>query len=82
MHYVYILHCSDNVFYVGITWNIKKRISEHKNGLVFSTKYRLPVKVSWVGIFSTKKQAAEFEQYLKTGSGIAFFKKRLIQKLS
>ena len=78
MHYVYILYCADNTFYVGITWNIKKRIIEHRNGLVFSTKYKLPIKVRWVGIFSTKERAAKFEKYLKTGSGNAFFKKRLI----
>ena len=58
--------------------DIKKRISDHGQGLVFSTSYRLPVKVKWVGIFSGMQKAVKFEKYLKTGSGNAFFKKRLI----
>ena len=78
MHYVYMLRCADAAYYTGITHDIRKRISEHRNGLVFSTKYRLPVQVKWVGIFVNKTKAAQFEQYLKTGSGNAFFKKRLV----
>ena len=78
MHFVYILLCSDKTFYVGLTHNIKKRISEHNNGLIYYTKSKLPVKLWWVGVFKNKCIAAKFEQYLKTGSGNAFFKKRLI----
>ena len=78
MYYVYILLCSDQTYYVGLTENIKKRIKEHKSGLTDYTKYRLPIKIYWIGIFRNKKLAANFEQYLKTGSGNAFFKKRFI----
>ena len=78
MHYVYILLCKDNSTYVGLTYNIQKRISEHKKGLAHHTKSRLPIKLVWLGIFKNKTKAAAFEQYLKSGSGISFFKKRLI----
>jgi len=78
MYYVYILFCSDETYYVGLTENIKKRIVQHKNSLVDYTKYRLPVKVVWIGMFKNKTVASNFEQYLKTGSGNAFFKKRLV----
>ena len=78
MYYVYILFCHDRTFYVGFTENIKKRIVEHNNKLVHHTKSRLPVKLFWLGIFRNKKIAAAFENYLKTGSGNAFFKKRLV----
>ena len=78
MHYVYILSCSDKTDYVGFTENIKKRIIEHNKGLVHHTKSRLPIRLDWLGIFKSKKSAAAFEQYLKTGSGNAFFKKRLV----
>jgi predicted GIY-YIG superfamily endonuclease len=77
MYYVYILLCADNKYYIGLTRNIKKRISEHRAGSSFSTSYRLPVKIKWIGIFSNLNKASAFEQYLKTGSGNAFFKKRL-----
>ncbi|MFA6306496.1 MAG: GIY-YIG nuclease family protein [Patescibacteria group bacterium] len=78
MYYIYILFCSDETYYVGLTENIKKRIIQHKNSLVDYTKYRLLIKVIWIGIFKNKKIAANFEKYLKTGSGNAFFKKRLV----
>ncbi len=78
MYYVYILLCSDKTYYTGLTENIKKRINEHNNKSVEYTKYRLPIKLYWLGLFRNKKVAVNFEQYLKTGSGNAFFKKRLI----
>ncbi len=78
MYYVYILKCSDNSFYVGFSQDIKRRICNHKEGFVHYTKSRLPIKLSWLGMFANKHAAAEFEQYLKTGSGIAFFKKHLV----
>jgi len=78
MYYVYILLCSDGKHYAGLTKNINARYQNHIAGLSFSTKYRLPVTLVWVGIFANKDKAAAFEQYLKSGSGNAFFKKRLV----
>ena len=78
MFYVYILKCSDNTFYKGLSANLQARIKNHKSGEDLYTKNRLPIKLVWTGIFANKKKAAEFEQYLKTGSGNAFMKKRLI----
>jgi putative endonuclease len=78
MYYVYILHCSDDTYYSGLTENIKRRIAQHNSSLVDYTKYRLLIKVVWIGIFKNKKIAIKFEQYLKTGSGNAFFKKHLV----
>jgi putative endonuclease len=78
MHYVYILKCSDSSTYVGLTENIKNRIRQHNEGNVHHTKSRLPIKLSWLGIFSNKTKAAAFEQCLKSGSGISFFKRHLI----
>ncbi len=77
MYYVYILECSDKRYYVGYTENIKQRINTHEAGKSFSTSYRLPIIVKWIGMFTTKKKALKFEKYLKSGSGNAFFKKRL-----
>mgnify|MGYP000418548823 CR=1 FL=1 len=78
MWYVYVLRCKDGTLYVGYTRNLRKRIQEHKNGSVKYTKTRLPVKVIWIGVFLSKKKAVLFEKYLKSGSGKAFLKKRLI----
>lgn len=45
---VYLLECSDNSYYCGITKNIKKRIAQH-NGIIPGgaryTKGRTPVKL-------------------------------------
>ena len=78
MNYVYILRCSDDTYYVGLTERIKARLQEHNNQMCRYTKNRLPVRLVWFSIFKNKKKAAEFEQYLKSGSGNAFFKKRLV----
>ena len=78
MYFVYILLCADNKYYIGYTTNIKKRINDHKNGISFSTSYRLPFKIKWIGIFSNKHKAIKFEKYLKTGSGKAFKNKRFV----
>ncbi|KGJ89226.1 GIY-YIG nuclease family protein [Thalassotalea sp. ND16A] len=46
--FVYILHCSDDSLYTGITTNIERRLLEHNQGGVKSAKYtrnRLPVKM-------------------------------------
>jgi len=50
-YYTYVfLSKSDGNFYVGYTNNIKRRIEEHPNGEVKSTKRRLPIElVYWEG---------------------------------
>ncbi len=44
MWFVYILLCSDNTFYTGITNNLEKRIKAHNSGKGAKyTRGRLPV---------------------------------------
>ena len=31
-YYVYIIECTDNSFYTGITGNVRRRMKEHKSG--------------------------------------------------
>jgi len=76
---VYILISQkDGTLYVGLTHNIKQRMLEHKLGLGGFTKGHLPYKLAFVSIFPDKLIAARFEKYLKTASGKAFLRKRLI----
>jgi putative endonuclease len=78
MYYVYILKLVNNQFYIGYTFNLKKRLQKHLNNAVKTTK-RLKVKdLIFYAAFINKKKALDFEKYLKTSSGFAFRNKRLI----
>jgi len=79
MQYVYIIKNKINQYYVGVTWNIPKRINEHNSGLSKSTSYKRPWKLVFYSAFPTRDHAEEFEKYLKTHSGKAFLNKRLIK---
>ena len=80
MYYVYILESipySDN-FYTGWTDDLEQRLLSHNSGANKHTSKFKPWKIVWVGGFSDQKKAIAFEKYLKTASGIAFRKKRLL----
>ena len=78
MWYVYLLKCSDNTFYTGCTSDLDERMYRHSKGENTYTKERLPVKPIGYTAFTDKYKAFEFEKYLKSGSGKAFARKRLI----
>ena len=78
MYYVYILLCSNNRTYVGCTDNVEARVERHKKGYVLATKGRLPIKLITYVAFTDKYKAFKFEKYLKSGSGRAFLKRRLV----
>lgn len=78
MYYVYILICRDNKPYVGCTDDLKDRLKRHQSGWVPATKGRLPIELVTYVVFKDKYKAFNFEKYLKSGSGRAFLKKRLI----
>jgi len=79
MFYCYIILSPDrHLFYVGFTKNLKRRLQQHNNCEVKSTKAYTPWKLAWYGAFQTKTEAEDFEKYLKSGSGRAFAYKRLV----
>ena len=78
MWFVYILICSDGTYYTGCTSNLEERLIRHEKGENTYTRYRLPVKLVTYIAFNNKYKAYEFEIYLKSGSGKAFTKKRLL----
>ena len=77
MHYVYTLKCADGDLYTGCTENIEERLERHTSGQVPATANRLPVHILTYTAIENKYKAFEFEKYLKSGSGRAFFKKHL-----
>ena len=78
MFYVYILKCKDSKTYIGCTEDLKDRFKRHESGWVPATKNRLPVTLVTYIVFQDKYKAFNFEKYLKSGSGRAFLKKRLL----
>jgi predicted GIY-YIG superfamily endonuclease len=78
MWYVYILKMSDGEYYVGSTNNLKRRIDEHIKGRAIPTKWRLPLILEAYVAVKSETTARSLEKYLKSGSGFAFMKKRLL----
>jgi predicted GIY-YIG superfamily endonuclease len=58
---------------------LRNRLKKHASGYVKSTKSNLNYQLAWYCAFPTRSQATLFEKYLKTGSGIAFMKKRFLK---
>ena len=67
MMYVYILKCSDESYYTGVTNDIDRRIKEHESGKN-STSYtssKLPVELVFVERVKDPNQAIAFEKQIK-----------------
>ena len=79
MHYVYLLQSESTVGqrYVGVTSNLKKRLTHHNAGKSSHTSKYMPWKLVTYIAFSDGGKADLFERYLKSGSGHAFANKRL-----
>jgi putative endonuclease len=79
MWYVYILSSEkDKNLYVGSTDDIRRRINEHNSGKADSTRCRMPLKLEAYIAVKEKSKAIQLEEYLKTGSGKAILKKRIL----
>jgi putative endonuclease len=80
MHFVYIIVSVSypDRYYVGLTGNIRQRLGHHNQGFVRSTARFRPWRLRTAICFTNSARAADFEQYLKTGSGIAFLRKRFL----
>jgi len=66
MFYVYILKSSkDQNLYIGSTNNIVKRLKEHNNGLVLSTRNRRPFKLVYFEGYVAEVDARHREKNLK-----------------
>ena len=79
MYYVYLIRSINypQQTYIGLTDNLKLRIAKHNGGGSPHTAKFKPWVLKTYLAFSTRQQAANFEIYLKSGSGRAFASKRL-----
>jgi len=79
MYYVYVLKSKkDNELYTGFTSSLRRRIFEHNNGLVASTKSRKPFELIYSEGYKSEKDARHREKNLKLRSrAFAQLKKRI-----
>jgi len=77
-YYTYVLLSErDGNFYTGYTNDLIKRLKEHDEGKVVSTKTRRPLKlIYWEGCLN-QQDATRREKYLKSGNGKIYLKNRL-----
>ena len=70
IYHVYILKCSDNTYYTGITSDLEKRIESHQNGKYKDsyTSSRRPVKLVYHCDFTEAGKAIEVEKQIKKWS--------------
>jgi predicted GIY-YIG superfamily endonuclease len=81
MWYVYILRSmsSPDQEYTGATADLKQRLADHNASKSAHTSKFTPWQLAWYRAFPDKLQALSFETYLKSHSGRAFAKKRLLK---
>src|SRR6476469_9002076 len=66
MPFVYILRCADDSFYVGSTWDLERRVSEHNLGLGAAyTRRRRPVELVWNGDYDRLDEAYAMEKRIQ-----------------
>ncbi len=67
MWYVYILKCSDQTFYTGITNDLKRRVEEHNSSKLGAkyTRGRRPVELVYSKKIKDKVKAMQEEYRIK-----------------
>ncbi len=80
MYFVYILRSNKDSerLYIGLTKDINERLKEHNAGLSMYSKTYAPWELETYVSVRNKDTAEGLEKYLKSGSGFAFLKKRLL----
>ncbi|MDD4616510.1 MAG: GIY-YIG nuclease family protein [Alphaproteobacteria bacterium] len=79
MHYVYLIRSQSDPeqIYVGATFDLKQRLSDHNDGKSLHTSKYTPWKLVCYVAVQDKYRAMELEKYLKSHSGRAFVAKHL-----
>ena len=71
MFFVYMIKSIEhNWYYVGSTENIERRLKQHSNGHVKSTKYRAPYELVYTEKYSSVSEARTREKDLKTNRSL------------
>jgi len=77
--FVYVLRSkTSGKLYVGLTSDVERRLVAHNAGKNRSTARQKPWEVAVSVEFRAEPPAVRFERYLKSSSGWAFVKRRLL----
>lgn len=69
MYFVYLIECGDGSIYTGITTNVKRRFSEHKNGKGgHYTSSKQVVRILYTEKLKTRSEATKREFEIKSWS--------------
>ena len=77
--FVYVLRNASRPrrYYTGLTSDVAARLAAHNAGHGTHTTDGRPWEIDVIIEFNDEKRAVAFEQYLKSGSGVAFAKRHL-----
>ena len=80
MWYTYILNCTDDTLYTGITTDLERRVEEHNSSPKWAkyTRVRRPVLLVYWEDFENRSDASKREYEIKQMSRIQ--KEKLIKK--
>ncbi|NVP17937.1 GIY-YIG nuclease family protein [Candidatus Gracilibacteria bacterium] len=73
MYFTYILRCSDDTLYTGITTDLDRRIKQHNGEIIGGAKYTLsrkPVFLYYFEEFENRSQATKRELEIKKMSRV------------
>lgn len=83
MYGVYILRSKkDNTLYTGYSNDVRRRLLEHQNGKVYSTREKRPIEMIFCELYKNRKDAIQREKFFKTGWGRNYIKKILYHTLN
>jgi putative endonuclease len=65
--YLYILKCADKSYYTGVTNDLEKRLSEHKNtnNMKSYIYHKRPFKLVYIEVFNDIREAISREKQIK-----------------
>lgn len=72
--YVYILEMKKGRHYTGITKDIARRLDEHRKGQSKSTKDHRPVRIIYLNMSDSRKEARGLEVKIKRAGARRFLK--------
>ena len=84
MYYVYILKSlMDKKLYIGYSNDLQRRIQEHMDGKVKSTKHRRPLVLVYYESYKSKEDATNREKQLKYfGKAYSQLKRKIRKSIS